>query len=340
MAERRLLILSDDTYKIEMEARESDRAFDRYLIDFTLDYTSVSNPKRPKRALVGGTRELFEDYPSFKIDVPLDLLILKLFRNHFIANTLDVLSQKGGPVLTTENFREYLGEVADLARAETIARDLLANAFRAEPEVVIQLEDLFVSSDLTFEVARRTLRFLESMGELQKVGDGQYKIQRDLVKAAGAGRQVPALDKKNSRYFQAVAIQARDPFCFVLMPFKQAEFDQRVYTDGIKPCIEKRFGIDCYRVDEDFLPDRIDNKIYTYLLRSGFVVAEISTRNPNVMYELGLAHMLEKDVIVLTQGPGDIPFDVSHLRVCRYGSPEELEEQLIGSIRSLGFRPK
>ncbi len=44
-----------------------------------------------------------------------------------------------------------------------------------------------------------------------------------------------------------------------------------------------------------------DNKIYSYILRASFVVAEVTTRNPNVLYELGLAHMLEKDCIILTQ---------------------------------------
>ena len=122
-------------------------------------------------------------------------------------------------------------------------------------------------------------------------------------------------------------------------PFKGEESPQRIYTDVVKPFVEDRFKIGCYRVDEDNLPDRIDNKIYSYLLRAAFVIAEVTTPNPNVFYELGLAHMLEKDCIIVTNTPiSKIPFDINRIRAEHYDSDEELIEILGKAISALAFK--
>ena len=90
---------------------------------------------------------------------------------------------------------------------------------------------------------------------------------------------------------------------------------------------------------EDNLPDRIDNKIYSYLLRAAFVIAEVTTPNPNVFYELGLAHMLEKDCIIVTNTPiSKIPFDINRIRAEHYDSDEELIEILGKAISALAFK--
>jgi hypothetical protein len=48
------------------------------------------------------------------------------------------------------------------------------------------------------------------------------------------------------------------------------------------------------------------------------VVAELTTKNPNVFYELGLAHALEKPVVLVSSNEGDVPFDLKHIRVIYY----------------------
>lgn len=94
-------------------------------------------------------------------------------------------------------------------------------------------------------------------------------------------------------------------------------------------------------MDEDNLPDRIDNKIYSYLLRSAFVVAEVTTLNPNVFYELGLAHMLEKDCIIVTGTPiSKIPFDINRIRAEHYDSDQQLVGILRNAISALAFKSK
>jgi hypothetical protein len=125
------------------------------------------------------------------------------------------------------------------------------------------------------------------------------------------------------------------------MPFRENEFPQKIYNEVIKPFIQNNFKISCYRVDEDHLPDRIDNKIYSYILRAAFIVAEVTTCNPNVFYELGLAHMLEKDCIILTQKSiSEMPFDISRIRAEQYDSDGRLIEILRKSISALAFKIK
>ena len=48
------------------------------------------------------------------------------------------------------------------------------------------------------------------------------------------------------------------------------------------------------------------------------LVAELTTRNPNVFYELGLAHALNKPVVLISRNEGDVPFDLQHIRVIYY----------------------
>ena len=62
----------------------------------------------------------------------------------------------------------------------------------------------------------------------------------------------------------------------------------------------------------------IIDDICNSILGADVVVADCTGQNPNVFYELGIAHTLGKDVILLTQSIDDIPFDISHLRFIEY----------------------
>ena len=48
------------------------------------------------------------------------------------------------------------------------------------------------------------------------------------------------------------------------------------------------------------------------------LVAELTSRNPNVYYELGIAHALQKPVVLISSNEEDVPFDVRHIRVIYY----------------------
>jgi hypothetical protein len=98
---------------------------------------------------------------------------------------------------------------------------------------------------------------------------------------------------------------------FVIMPFT-LEWSNRIWQKMIKPTIEKK-GLVPVRADDLFGQDIMED-IWSGILSARLVIADITNRNPNVFYELGIAHCLGKEVILLTQNKDDIPFDLNRYR--------------------------
>jgi hypothetical protein len=102
---------------------------------------------------------------------------------------------------------------------------------------------------------------------------------------------------------------------FVIMPF--IDKLNQVYEDHIlKVC--KKIGYECKRADDIFLPNIIINDIWSLINNSDVIICDCTGRNPNVFYELGLAHAIGRNVICLTQNDEDIPFDIKHIRYIKY----------------------
>src|SRR5437870_8522587 len=58
--------------------------------------------------------------------------------------------------------------------------------------------------------------------------------------------------------------------------------------------------------------------LWQYIKDARCVVADLSGKNPNVFYELGLAHAVGKPTLILSQSVEDVPFDLQHMRIIRY----------------------
>lgn len=120
-------------------------------------------------------------------------------------------------------------------------------------------------------------------------------------------------------YFHEVKISFQKPYCFIIMPFKDEEFPQELYEDIVKPHIKKTYGIEAYDTRNNVIKSKIDNEIFTAITQSSFVIAELTNKNPNVMYELGLTHDLGKPTINLTQDDvTDLPFDIKLVHTDQY----------------------
>jgi len=115
------------------------------------------------------------------------------------------------------------------------------------------------------------------------------------------------------------------PLCFVLMPFGKKtdasgltiDFDA-VYTEVIKPAIEDA-GLDPLRADEEMTGGIIHKPMYERLILCPFAVADLTTANANVFYELGIRHAARpaSTVLLFAEG-GRLPFDVAPLRALPY----------------------
>ena len=116
------------------------------------------------------------------------------------------------------------------------------------------------------------------------------------------------------------------PFIFVLMPFDPS-FDD-IYKFGIKGAAEEA-GAYAERVDEQIFSEGILERVFNQINKADVVVADMTGRNPNVFYEVGYAHALDKIVLLLTQNVDDIPFDLQHHQHTVYeGRIDKLREEL------------
>jgi nucleoside 2-deoxyribosyltransferase len=73
-------------------------------------------------------------------------------------------------------------------------------------------------------------------------------------------------------------------------------------------------GLVCVRGDEIYTRQAVIQDIWHSIRKARLVVAELSGRNPNVMYEIGLAHAIGKPIILLNRDEEDGPFDLRTLR--------------------------
>jgi hypothetical protein len=102
-----------------------------------------------------------------------------------------------------------------------------------------------------------------------------------------------------NRRWPGVDIRVDAPRAFVVMPFS-APWSNDVYSRMIEPAV-KDAGLDCQKGDQPVRVSDLTNTIWDELLLAGLVIAEISEPNPNVFYEVGLAHALGKDTFLLKQ---------------------------------------
>ncbi len=103
--------------------------------------------------------------------------------------------------------------------------------------------------------------------------------------------------------------------CFVMMPFK-SPFDV-YYTSIYKPAI-KDSKLVPVRADDLFRPSAIVSDLWQMIQDAEVILAELTTKNANVFYELGLSHAVGKPVILVSETMDDVPFDLQQLRVLLY----------------------
>ncbi len=110
--------------------------------------------------------------------------------------------------------------------------------------------------------------------------------------------------------------------CFVIMPFSETESCSEaewteVFEDVIKPAVlQSGLGYDCFRAK--VRRGAIIDQIIEHIDQSDVVVADLTDRNPNVFYELGVRHSLHAGCILIAQCISDVPFDLQSYGVLEY----------------------
>jgi hypothetical protein len=145
---------------------------------------------------------------------------------------------------------------------------------------------------------------------------------RVLLRHAQPRRQKP-------RVFNLLEPEAVEPeLVSAMMPFDESFAE--VY-ETLKLAAEDA-GLRCRRADDIWENPAVIQDVVSLIDRSKVVICDCTGRNPNVFYEIGIAHTLGREVILITQADSDIPFDLRHLRFVRYLNNREGRAELRGRL--------
>lgn len=186
--------------------------------------------------------------------------------------------------------------------------------------------------------------FTESLKEadlLEEVSSDKFRV---LDVTSPGDTTTPVGEKEIKKLSKGVTVAADDS-CFVMMPF--VEPIGGYYTSIYQPAIEK-VKLKADRADSDLYgTGKIVDQIWRGITSARILLAELTARNANVLYELGLAHALHKPVVLICSkaNEADVPFDLRHVRVIYYDKDDpfwgtKLIEKIAETILSVLQDPK
>ncbi len=232
------------------------------------------------------------------------------------------------PILS-DVYKRYRGENLpdDLAFLGNTMRD----TFNVPADRVSDCVGVFIQS-LTYA------ELLEEVGGKKRVID----ITHTPSESESASAALLSADDHLRKVSKGVAVSSAET-CFETTPFADplGGYYQSLYEPAIK-----KAGLSAVRADTDiFGTGKIIDQIWAGINNAKVLVAELTGRNPNVLYELGLAHALRKPVVLISSNEEDVPFDVRHVRVIYYQMSDpfwgekliaKIAENIISAIRNPG----
>lgn len=132
-------------------------------------------------------------------------------------------------------------------------------------------------------------------------------------------------------------VKSIKPSAFIVMQFSK-NYDE-LYEEVIRPTCEK-YGFECIRADEIYTNGQIIEDVLSSIRNANLVIADITPDNPNVFYELGYAHGINKPAILLCDRQREkLPFDISGTRAIFYDNSisrkTKVEEALLKHLANI-----
>jgi hypothetical protein len=155
--------------------------------------------------------------------------------------------------------------------------------------------------------------FMDSLqyAKLLEKSNGKFRV----IDVFGPGNLPVDTEARIKELGKGVTLSSEDR-CFVMMPFADPH---GTYYDKIYKLAIQKAGLQSVRADaEIFGTGKIIDQVWRGINAAKVLLAELTTRNPNVFYELGLAHALQKPVVLVSSNENDVPFDLHHIRVIYY----------------------
>ena len=247
-------------------------------------------------------------------------LAKKVLRPQLPSDTIDGYRQAvmNAPDIS-EVYQHYRGEnLPD----DQFLRNTVVETYKVPAESFQEFKQVFLES-------------LETAELISKHGD-----KTRITDVASADASTPTQSDRLKKLERATNVGANDS-CFVMQPFSAplGDYYEKIY----RPAIEKA-GLRPVRADADiFATGKIMDQVWSGINAAKVLVAELTTRNPNVFYELGLAHAMKKPVVLVSAKEEDVPFDLQHIRVIYYdmsdpfwGSKliEKVAENILSAIQN------
>jgi hypothetical protein len=155
--------------------------------------------------------------------------------------------------------------------------------------------------------------FFDDLQEAQLIEEIAGK--KRILDVSGTPELRAQPDETLKKISKGVKIEEGDT-CFVMMPFADpiGGYYKSIYETAII-----KAGLRPIRADDEiFATGKVIDQVWAGITAARVLVAELTGRNPNVFYELGLAHALSKPVVLVSSNQNDVPFDLKHIRVIYY----------------------
>jgi hypothetical protein len=145
-------------------------------------------------------------------------------------------------------------------------------------------------------------------------------------------------DRRHAPMSESIGARGKLKKCFVIMPIGKGEEQRRwreIYETIFKRTIETT-GLDlqCERADDIHESGSIMRQVLVQLHSAPLVLADLTTQNPNVFYELGVRHAMGKRSILVGQSPQDSPFDTHQYRMLIYKYPADPADDFHLNVRA------
>ena len=142
-------------------------------------------------------------------------------------------------------------------------------------------------------------------------------VKKEAVRGITASRMITesVVETVTGKPKKKKTIKKSTGTCFVLMPFEEPF--NAYYKTIIKPAVSAA-NLEPMRGDSLFTSTPIMGDVWQMIQDAKVLVAELTEKNPNVFYELGLGHAIGKPIVLISETMEDVPFDLRPLRVILY----------------------
>src|SRR5271157_2485336 len=214
--------------------------------------------------------------------------------------------------------RVVLGKLPALPEAQTrrATAYLVEKGYADETKVEVGLIPLLRDREAgtSYKITAKGIDFLE--GRQEEAQQAGSEKSEGSLEALGNSIII-------SPVFQGRNFEPEEALCFVLMPLREPFIS--IFENNVKPTVLK-LGLNARKADDISSNRPVIEDVWASINRARLIIADLTGRNPNVFYELGIAHTLGKEVVMITQQMEDVPFDVFHFRVIHYKYPSGIEE--------------